>query len=140
MRCRCHSRARASLRNRRQGLSSMGSEDEAEQSLPRRCRQSNGRTKRTHELASSIVPRGTSFHCWVELEFPPNGQRKSRHPSLVSVPSKMGYEGGSQLSGRFVYVRGVAIFSFSAMQVFRTSAVITVQFSICRKTRLASSR
>jgi len=34
-------------------------------------RQSNGRTKRTHELTSSIVPRGTSFHCWVELWFSP---------------------------------------------------------------------
>jgi hypothetical protein len=40
----------------------MGSEDEAEQSLPRPCRQSNSRTKRTHELTLSIVPRGTSFH------------------------------------------------------------------------------
>ena len=31
----------------------------------------NGRSKRTYELTSSIVPRGTSFHRWVELEFPP---------------------------------------------------------------------
>ena len=30
-----------------------------------------GRSKRTCELTSSIVPRGTSFHRWVELEFPP---------------------------------------------------------------------
>ena len=30
-----------------------------------------GRSKRTHELTSSIVPRGTSFHRFVELEFPP---------------------------------------------------------------------
>ena len=30
-----------------------------------------GRSKRTHELTSSIVPRGTSFHHLVELEFPP---------------------------------------------------------------------
>jgi hypothetical protein len=36
-RCRCHSRARASLRNRRQGPSIMGSEDEVEQSLGRPC-------------------------------------------------------------------------------------------------------
>ena len=28
----------------------------------------NGRSKRTCELTSSIVPRGTSFHRWVELE------------------------------------------------------------------------
>src|SRR5258706_2921487 len=39
----------------------------------RPCRQKNGRTKRTHELTSSIVPRGTSFHCWVELWFSPVG-------------------------------------------------------------------
>ena len=50
----------------------MGFEDEAEQSFGRPCRQSNGRTKRTCELTSSIVPRGTSFHRLVELEFPPN--------------------------------------------------------------------
>jgi hypothetical protein len=41
----------------------MGFEDEAEQSFGRPCRQSDGRTKRTCELTSSIVPRGTSFHC-----------------------------------------------------------------------------
>src|SRR5579863_5233577 len=28
-----------------------------------------GRSKPTCELTSSIVPRGTSFHRWVELEF-----------------------------------------------------------------------
>src|SRR6516165_5617876 len=28
-----------------------------------------GRSKRTHELTSSIVPRGTSFHHLVEFEF-----------------------------------------------------------------------
>ena len=33
----------------------------------------NGRFKRTCELTSSIVPRGTSFHCWVDLEFSPIG-------------------------------------------------------------------
>ena len=49
----------------------MGSEDEVEQSLPRPCRQTNGRSKRTCELTSSIVPRGTSFHHWVELEYSP---------------------------------------------------------------------
>ena len=31
----------------------------------------NGRSKRTYDLTSSIVPRGTSFHRSVELEFPP---------------------------------------------------------------------
>ena len=30
-------------------------------------------SKRTCDLTSSIVPRGTSFHCSVELEFPPIG-------------------------------------------------------------------
>ena len=30
-----------------------------------------GGSKRTCELTSSIVPRGTSFHRWVELDFPP---------------------------------------------------------------------
>ena len=34
---------------------------------------SDGRSKRTCELTSSIVPRGTSFHHAVELEFPPIG-------------------------------------------------------------------
>ena len=33
----------------------------------------DGRSKRTCELTSSIVPRGTSFHRSVELEFPPIG-------------------------------------------------------------------
>jgi hypothetical protein len=34
----------------------------------------DGRSKRQSELTSSIVPRGTSFHHWVELvEFPPIG-------------------------------------------------------------------
>src|SRR5262249_4759473 len=64
------SRARASLRNRHQGPSTMGFEDEVEQSLARPCRQTNGRSKRTCELTSSVVPRGTSFHRLVELEFP----------------------------------------------------------------------
>src|SRR5450432_3052385 len=49
----------------------MGFEDEAEQSIGRPCRQTNGRSKWTNELTSSIVPRGTSFHRSVEFEFPP---------------------------------------------------------------------
>jgi hypothetical protein len=40
----------------------MGFEDEAEQSVARPRRLSDGRSKRTYELTSSIVPRGTSFH------------------------------------------------------------------------------
>jgi hypothetical protein len=70
LQCRCRSRARASLRTRHQGPSIMGFEDEAEQSVGRPCRQCDGRFKPTYELTSSIVPRGTSFHRWVELEFP----------------------------------------------------------------------
>src|SRR5712691_7602936 len=49
----------------------MGYEDEMEQSLWRPCRQNDGRSKRTYELTSSIVPRGTSFHRSVELECSP---------------------------------------------------------------------
>src|ERR671919_2469846 len=75
---RCRPRARASLRNRHQGPSIMGFEDEAERSLGRPYRQTNGRSKRTYELTSSIVPRGTSFHRWVELEFPPIGVDPAR--------------------------------------------------------------
>src|SRR2546427_7883754 len=69
--CRCRSRARASLRNRHQGPSIMGFEDEAEQSLGRPCRLTDSRSKRTYELTSSIVPRGTSSHRAVELKCPP---------------------------------------------------------------------
>jgi hypothetical protein len=49
----------------------MGFEDEVEQSFGRPCRWTDGRFKQTYELTSSIVPRGTSFHHAVELEFPP---------------------------------------------------------------------
>src|SRR6266404_8756134 len=56
----------------------MGFEDEAEQSFGRPCHQCDGRTKRTYELTSSIVPRGTSFHCWVDLGFPCMGLSLSR--------------------------------------------------------------
>jgi hypothetical protein len=51
------------------GPSIMGFEDEVEQSFGRPCRQCDCRFKRTYELTSSIVPRGTSFHRWVELDF-----------------------------------------------------------------------
>src|SRR5471030_3554712 len=49
----------------------MGFEDEVEQSLARPYRQIDDRSKRTCELTSSIVPRGTSFHRTVELECSP---------------------------------------------------------------------
>src|SRR5258708_3387938 len=72
----------------------MGSQDEAEQSLPRPCRQYDGRSTRTHELASSIVPRGTSFHCWVELELPPIGFDPERSScgcrGLLPCPPELG--------------------------------------------------
>ena len=42
--CRCRSRARASLRNRRQGPSIMGFENEVEQSIGRPCRRTDGRS------------------------------------------------------------------------------------------------
>src|SRR5262250_1440268 len=51
----------------------MGFEDEVEQSFGRPCRQTDGWSKRTCELTSSIVPRGTSFHRSVEFEFSPIG-------------------------------------------------------------------
>ena len=47
-----------------------GFEDEVEQSFRRPCRQTGDRSKRTYDLTSSIVPRGTSFHSSVEIEFP----------------------------------------------------------------------
>jgi hypothetical protein len=82
----CRSRARASLRNRHQGPSIMGFEDEAEQSLGRPYRQSDGRSKRTCDLTSSIVPRGTSFHRMVELEFPPIGFDPARCSCRCGFP------------------------------------------------------
>ena len=39
------------------------------QTLIRPCRQTNGRSKRTCEPTSSIVPRGTSFHRVVDMSF-----------------------------------------------------------------------
>ena len=67
------------------GSEIMGSEDEAEQSLRRPCRQCDGRSKRTYDLTSSIVPRGTSFHRSVEFEFPPIGLDAARlHAAVVA--------------------------------------------------------
>jgi len=51
----------------------MGFENEAERSIGRPCLQTDGRSKRTYDLTSSIVPRGTSCHRTVELAFPPIG-------------------------------------------------------------------
>src|SRR5436190_10120267 len=74
------------------GPSIMGVEDEAEQSTERPC-VTNGRSKRLGELTSSIVPRGTSFHRRVELEFPPIGCDPagfSRCYGLFPGPSELG--------------------------------------------------
>ena len=49
----------------------MGFEDEVEQSFGLPRRQYDGGSKRTNKLTSSIVPRGTSFHRGVELDFLP---------------------------------------------------------------------
>ena len=67
----------------------MGSEDEAEQSIGRPCRQLNGRSKRTCELTSSIVPRGTSFHRWVELEFSPIEFDRARFYAAATACSRV---------------------------------------------------
>src|SRR6516164_3943309 len=64
----------------------MGFEGEVEQSIGRPCRQTNSRSKPTYELTSSIVPRGTSFHHGVELEFPPIG-RPCRQTNSRSKPT-----------------------------------------------------
>ena len=71
----------------------MGFENEAEQSFGRPCRQTNGRSERTCELTSSIVPRGTSFHRTVEFEFPPIGfdpARLSYCCDLFPGPAELG--------------------------------------------------
>src|SRR5208283_1502894 len=73
----------------------MGFEDEVEQSVPRPCRQTDARSKRTCELTSSIVPRGTSFHHAVELDFPPLGFNPARFSccrrgALLSGPAELG--------------------------------------------------
>src|SRR6516164_3639030 len=51
-----------------------------------------GRSKRTHELTSSIVPRGTSFHHLVELKFPPVviGFTSASCSCSFSGPSELG--------------------------------------------------
>jgi hypothetical protein len=62
LRCQCRSRALASLRNRHQGPSIMGFEDEVEQSFGRPCRQCDCRSQaavRTHLIhrpARDIIP------------------------------------------------------------------------------------
>jgi hypothetical protein len=62
----------------------MGFEDEAEQSVTRPYRQIDDRSKRTCELTSSIVPRGTLFHRSVELECSPVAVAIAIDPELLS--------------------------------------------------------
>src|SRR6185369_15788465 len=50
------------------------------------CRQCDGRSKRTYDLTSSIVPRGTSFHRSVEFEFPPIGLDAARFSCCCCGP------------------------------------------------------
>src|SRR5664280_584885 len=72
----------------------MGFEDEVEQSVTRPYRQIDDRSKRTSELTSSIVPRGTSFHGLVELEFSPIGFNPARFScccrGLFPGPAELG--------------------------------------------------
>jgi hypothetical protein len=67
----------------------MGFEDEVEQSIGRPCCQSDNRSKRTYELTSSIVPRGTSFHHSVELEFPPIAFDPVQSSRCCSLPGPL---------------------------------------------------
>ena len=55
-------------------------------SLGRPCRLNDGRSKRTCELTSSIVPRGTSFHRSVELGFSPIGSHLARLSCCCGFP------------------------------------------------------
>src|SRR6516164_4408517 len=68
--------------------------NEMEQSFGRPCRQCDCRFKRTYELTSSIVPRGTSFHRSVELECPSIGLDAARFLccccGLFSGPAELG--------------------------------------------------
>jgi hypothetical protein len=49
-----------------------------------------GRSKQTCELTSSIVPRGTSFHRLVELEFPPTSDLVECSRCNFPGPSELG--------------------------------------------------
>jgi hypothetical protein len=58
----------------------MGFEDEVEQSLGRPCHQTNGRSKRTYELTSSIVPdngqQATVQDAELLAKYPPDNQQR----------------------------------------------------------------
>src|SRR5437870_9083231 len=76
----------------------MGFEDEVEQSFGRPCRQCDGRSKQTYDLTSSIVPRGTSFHRWVELDFPPIAFDPAQISSCCDFPGPSELLGGLAVS------------------------------------------
>jgi hypothetical protein len=92
----------------------MGFENELEQSYGRPYRQTNDRPKRTCELTSSIVPRGTPFHFWVELEFPPISDLHAGFPTglpdvqrRTQIRSRAMRRGGSRRISRSyrIYLR-----------------------------------
>ena len=75
--CRRRSRARASLRNRHHGPSIMGFENEAERSIGRPCRRSDGRSKRTYDLTS-----------WCRRnKFSASSRLRDLNRSTASIPS-----------------------------------------------------
>ena len=77
----------------------MGSEDEAEQSIGRPYRHTNGRCKRTSELTSSVVPRGTSFHRRVELLGGLTVTRTAGASGLANSPHPSSREGHLSTAG-----------------------------------------
>src|SRR2546425_7479765 len=107
----------------------MGFEDEVEQSFGRPCSQTNGRSKQTCELTSSIVPRGTSFHRPVELECPSIGLDAARFSccccGLFSGPAELG---------------AVNPYAVHGMITANRHARATIAFFIPRRLAIASPR
>jgi len=68
---------------------------------------------------------------------PPGGKRTGLFSKNRSASAHVDQ---IQFGSAFVSAAGALIFSLSSLQVLRTSAVTREQFSICRKTRFASSR
>src|SRR5262249_5603867 len=134
-------------------LPSWGFEDEVKQSFGRPfgrpCRQYDGRSKRTNDLTSSIVPRGTSFHRWGGSQvlllsglILPSSEATA--PSLVhrnSVPSThmrcmITASRRASASIAFFIPRCLAIFIAQALSqdhfVERTSMLWAASYSITR--------
>jgi hypothetical protein len=91
LRCRCHSRARASLRTRHQGPSIMGSENEVEQSNGRPCRWQVQATERTHLIhrpaRDTIPPLGGARDSSLLLLYGCHAAGTVSRVHLNSVPS-----------------------------------------------------